>query len=63
MRDRTLGDRLDSDQFRGGNEPSLTFGYALKMFISDEIGTQFRPTLDQYPDKKRLLGMQKLFKY
>ena len=45
-RDRTMGDRMNSDQFRGGNGPSqfclFTFSHALEMFIQYEVVTQFR---------------------
>ena len=43
-RDRTLGDRLDSDQFRGGNGSSqfVTFSHALKTFTRYEVVTRFR---------------------
>ena len=46
-RDRTLGDRMDSDQSKGGNGPNLfclfAFSHALEMFIHYEVVTQFRP--------------------
>ena len=39
----------------------FTFGHALKTFTRDEVGvTRFRLYQDQYPDKKRLSGIQKL---
>ena len=41
--------RLDSDQFKGGNESSqlrqfVIFHHALKMFTRDEVVTRFRLT-------------------
>ena len=44
-RDRKLGDRLDSDQLRGGNGLSQvcsTSCHALKVFTPDEVVTRFR---------------------
>ena len=44
-RDRTLGDRLDSDQLRGGNGLSrvcFNSGHAKEVFTQDEVVTCFR---------------------
>ena len=44
-RDRTLGDRLDSDHFRGGKGQAVclfTFSHALKTFTRYEVVTRFR---------------------
>ena len=49
--DRTLGDRLDSNQFRGGNRPTYFWSCKKKKtFTGDEDVIQFRSTQDQYPD-------------